>query len=708
MDISNNEIFFFFFKILGEYDLLFTNIKVGSDKVKIKGVYQRNTKDCGVACLLTIIKHYEGCNTFENIRYLTKCSDNGITALNIIEASKKLGFNSKGLKCNYEDLFNLHLPLICHLTLKNGYNHYVVLHKVSKESVLIFDPYYGKKKYKKSEFLELWTNVVIELKPFRKLDFIKENNSYYLKEIIKNNKASYFVIVIISFLIVMTSLINNSYFKILIDSKNTQNTFFIFGFIIIFKEIINLIRNNTLIKLESNILKELNLNTHKRLLSLPYYYFNSRTSGDIITKFNDLEYIKNLLVNVPVYLLIDITLLIFTSVILINISKKLFIIFLVSCLSYLLILLIYDKKIKKLVEINQESNELKNTYLNENITAINSIKNMNISSYRYNLFKSVYHNYIKNMINYEKTYVNISFIKNIILFTSINLILYIGIDLVNNEIITLSNLVLFNSLMIYFIEPLNELYELSPLIKSGINAVKRVGEIYNIKINDYKVNKLNNYNILFKNLSYSYDGCNNVFNNFNYLINEKDKVFVMGESGSGKSTLFKVLSKVYEIDEGIFLGNNNLKEVDVSDIITYTSDNERLFNDTLRNNIVLNNDEDNMNKVLEITKVKEILDKRSITLNNIILEGGTNLSKGERQKIILSRVLLKKSNILILDESLSGVEIEEEYEIMKNILDAFKDKTIIYISHSKVCVPLFNKIINFDKKEDLWSYQKLN
>ena len=61
--------------------------------MKYKKVYQKNTKDCGVACLLSIIKYYKGCNTFENIRYLTKCNDNGITALNLIEASKKLGFS---------------------------------------------------------------------------------------------------------------------------------------------------------------------------------------------------------------------------------------------------------------------------------------------------------------------------------------------------------------------------------------------------------------------------------------------------------------------------------------------------------------------------------------------------------------------------------------------------------------------------------------
>lgn len=677
--------------------------------MKTKKVYQRNTKDCGVACLLSIIKHYNGSNTFENIRYLTKCNDNGITALNLIEASKKLGFEGKGLKCNYEDLYKLQKPLICHLLLKNGYNHYVILHKITKKYVFIFDPYYGLKKYTKNEFLSIWTNVVIELKPIRKLDFIKENNTYYLKKIINSNKKIYFIIIIISLLIVLISLLNNLYFKALIESKNIHMTFLIFLSIIVFKEIIILFRNKILIKLETNILKELNINTHKRLLSLPYYYFNSRTKGDIITKFNDLEYVKNLLVNVPICMFIDITLLLFTGVILLNINLKLFIIFLISCLSYLLILVINNKKQKNLVEINHESNSIKNTLLNENINCIDTIKNMNISSLRHNVFKNVYDNYIKSMINYEKLYTNINFIKNIILFITINLILYLGMDMVNNNVITLSNLILFNSLMVYFIEPLNEIYELFPLVKNGVNAIKRVGEIYSIETNNKNIKELNNYDIKINSLSYSYDGFSKVFNNINDYIKEKDKVIVLGESGCGKSTLFKLLSGVYDIEEGsILIGDNNIKDICTSNIITYVSESEKLFNDRLINNIVLNNNVDNIDKVLEITKVNKILNKKNITLDTIIEEEGTNFSKGEKQKIILSRVLLKKSNILILDESLSGVEIEEEYEIMKNILNEFKDKTIIYISHSKVCITLFNKIINFDKKEDLWSYQKLN
>lgn len=676
--------------------------------MKYKGVYQRNSKDCAVACLLSIIKYYNGSNTFNNIRYLTKCSNNGVTALNLIEASKKLGFESKGLRCSYEDLFKLPKPLICHIKYDNGYTHFVVLHKVSNSGILVFDPYNGLKKYSKEDFLRIWTNIVITLKPIRKLDYIKENNMSYLKEIIINNLFYYIMIIIISLVVIFVSLFSSSYFKLLLESNNKNYILKLFLIIIAFKEIIVLLRNKILLKLESNVLTSLNVNTHKTLLSLPYYYFSSRTCGDIITKFNDLEYVKQILVDVPICMFVDVSLLIFSSIILININLKLFVIFLISCLLYVIILLLNDRKQKNIIEQVQDSNSIKTSYLYENINAIDSIKNMNISNLRHDRFKIVYNNYIKSLFKYERLCSNISFIKNIIFAFSTNIILYYGIKLVDNNVISLSNLILFNSLIVFFLNPLNEIYELFPLIKKGINSIKRVGEIFDIKINDSSV-LVKDYDIKINDLSHSFDGYNDVLLGVNYNINEKDKIMVLGESGSGKSTLFKLVSKIYESRvNSIYIGGNDINQVDVSNLITYVSENEKLFNDTLNNNIVLNNENSNLNRILEITKVKEILERKNISLNSIIEEDGTNLSKGEKQKIILSRSLLKSSKILILDESLSGLEIEEEYEIMKNILLEFKYKTIIYISHSKVCIPLFNKIINFDKKEDLWSYQKLN
>ena len=71
--------------------------------MRLKGVYQHNSKDCGVACLLSIVEYYGGKNDFENIRYLTKCDTNGISALNIVNAASKLGFTARGIKCDLDN-----------------------------------------------------------------------------------------------------------------------------------------------------------------------------------------------------------------------------------------------------------------------------------------------------------------------------------------------------------------------------------------------------------------------------------------------------------------------------------------------------------------------------------------------------------------------------------------------------------------------------
>jgi len=693
MDISKNEISFIF---LGEYLSLFINIIVGSDKVKYKGVYQQNTKDCGVACLLSIIKYYKGNNTFHNIRHLTKCDNNGVTALNLIEASKKIGFSSRGLKCSYEDLNNIVKPFIAHTVLENGYNHYVVVHKIDKNYVMIFDPYKGIQKYEKNEFLKIWDNIVIELFPIKKLDYIKETYTYFFKQIINDNKFLYLIIILFSFLSIIFTLISNYYFKLLIEFNNLFQIFIFFTFIIFIREIIDFIRNRFLIKLDSKVDNKLNLETHNKLLSLPYYYFNSRTSGDIITKFNDLEHIKSLLVKFPIFLFVDSILLILTAIILFKINNILFFTFIIVCLLYLLFLIISNKKTKKMIEVNQECNSIKNTILLENINSINSIKNMNIKKLRYDIFSKVYNTYLNSNIIYEKYYVNINLIKNIVLFIGINLILFFGMILVNNNNMSLSDLILFNSLIIYFIEPLRELCELSPIYKNGINAIKRVGEIYSIDISNKKIVP-SNLDIKFNNLTFTYNGYDNILKNINYTINYKDRVIVIGSSGCGKSTMFKLLSNIYEVDRKmIIIGEDDINDVDTSNFITYVSQDEKLFNDTIYNNIVLCNNSENLENVLDITGVNNILKMRNLSLNSIIEEEGSNLSKGEKQKIILSRVLLKNSKIIILDESLSGVESKEEYSIINKILNYYKESTIIYISHSKECLSLFDKVLNLE------------
>ena len=117
--------------------------------------------------------------------------------------------------------------------------------------------------------------------------------------------------------------------------------------------------------------------------------------------------------------------------------------------------------------------------------------------------------------------------------------------------------------------------------------------------------------------------------------------------------------------------------------------------DTIINNITLGRkvEKSVLSKILELTHVKEIIESKGLKENTFIEENGFNLSGGERQRIILARGLLKAKNYIFIDEALSEVDFELEKTIVKNILDYFKDKTIIYVSHKNGIEELFDKNI---------------
>ena len=454
-------------------------------------------------------------------------------------------------------------------------------------------------------------------------------------------------------------------------------------------------------KLQYNVETYLYNNTHKKLLSLPIYYFNSRSKGDIITKFYDLEYIKDLLIQVPFTLFIDLFLIIITILILYFINSTLLKMFFLIIILYVLILEIFNKKIKNMVMINQEKNSFKNSILLENINNIYSIKNMNIENYRNNIFNKSLISYCDSVKNYEKKYNFIILMKNLVLYIGTAYIIFYGIILTKNEIILLSELILFNSLIIYIVEPLNNLFNIIPLLKNSINALKRIDEIFLIE-NKVKNEKIIKYDITINNLCFSYDGYKNILKNFSYYIKENEKLVVIGDSGIGKSTLFKIINSEYEIENNmIYIGSKDINLIDTSNVISYVSQDEKLFNDTLYNNIVLNNDYKEMDEILKITGINKLLYKKNINLDTLIGQEGLNLSKGERQRIILARVLLKKSKILILDEALNGIDEVEEKNILKSIKEKFNDKTIIYITHNINICNIFDKVLNFNQKEVL-------
>lgn len=196
-----------------------------------------------------------------------------------------------------------------------------------------------------------------------------------------------------------------------------------------------------------------------------------------------------------------------------------------------------------------------------------------------------------------------------------------------------------------------------------------------------------NGDIKVNDVSFSYNDYNHVLSNINLLIKQNSCVMIKGNSGIGKSTFCKLLNRTYDYNGGdIKIGNINIKDYNLSTIrknVLYLSQNEFLFDDTIKNNIILDSkyNVNKFNHVCKICHIENIVKNKPLRYETIINKDFANLSGGEKQRVILARALYRDFKILILDEALSEVNSELEKDIILNLKHFLSNKTLIYVTH---------------------------
>lgn len=675
-------------------------------------IKQEGIKDCGSTCLSMIIKYYHGYLEIEKLRDLTKTTKQGTTAYHIIEAAKKIGFEANGISTSLDKINknNLLLPCLAHVIIDDKYKHFIVIYEINynKKYLIIADP--NKKIYKLSfdDFNKIWTGVLIILYPIKKLPLDKNMSlTEFYFNIIKMYKKPLVNICILSIFITSFSIFSSLYIKYVIDSINYSKNYLIFIFIIflyinLLKNITDFFRNKLLIFINQKLDLSLTLGTFENIVSLPYHYYRNRTTGEIISRINDLDCIREMISKVSLTLFIDLPLTLISIIILYIINNTLFFIALIILILYLLIILIFKNPLRKNAEEIQELKANTTSYMIESISGFETVKGINIEKNIINNFENKYVKLIKKIFKYESLNNIIYFLKELINNLGHVIIIFIGSLLVFEEKMSIGNLMVFISLLTYFLEPIRTIIDLDLTIKQASISLKRVlNLLYNSKTKGI-IEKLNYNEIKINNLDYTYNDKNYILKNINLKLN-KEKIMIIGDSGSGKSTLLKLLMKYHDVSKNkIVIDNidiNDYKEETIRKNISYISQNEILFTDTIYNNLKTDNsiiDED----ILEISKTCEIDEfTNDLGLNMLIEENGYNLSGGEKQRIILGRTLLKPFQILLIDEGLNQMDVNLERRILKKIFEKHKDKLIIIISHRLENMDLYDRVIELKNGE---------
>ena len=674
-------------------------------------VLQDGIKECGSASLLSIIRYYGGNISINRLIELTNTTKDGTNFYNLKDAAQKLGLIAKGFKIdNIDKLKNNCSPLICHLNI-DGYNHFVVLYSYKKEKLLLMDPAQGRVLIDKEKFSKIWTGNVLMFYPYKKLVIFEENKllNKILLNVISSNKPFIFFILILSVVFTITSCIITFYMQITIDkiiNSSVNNLIFItifFSIMYLLKNFTNYIREKLLIILNQKIDISMFINTYSSLLLLPYKYYKNHTTGEIISRINDLIYIRNIINQIIITVLLDLLISIVGGIILYNISKKLFVLLILLVLLYVLVLLIFKPLIKRYTKIVQGNTAKINSFLVETINSFETIKGISIENNMRNNFEQLYLNSSNMVVKYNNIIALEKLFNNLLISIFIILIMYYGTKYVSNNILPLSSFITFNSLLIYFIDPIRNIIDLNKEYNYAINSFNRINNLFNVSLIDINTKDDLNLNgsIIINNLTFSIIKDNIILKDVKFNIFNGEKVLIMGPSGSGKSTILKILMKYYEIERNkIFINNIDLCDIKKKTIkknFSYVSQNEYLYTMSLKDNIILNRDisEKDFLRVCNITQVNEIIQNRYGSYDILIEENGFNLSGGQRQRIILARTLLKNSKVLFIDEGMNQIDVNLERKILKNIFLEYHNKTIVIVSHRIENMDLYDKVIKF-------------
>lgn len=694
-------------------------------------VKQHDTTDCGAACLATISKQNGYKISISKIREIAGTDRQGTNVYGIIQAAERLGFSAKGVKGDVEAFFSeFPLPCIAHVLVDGGMMHYVVIHKITKKQVIIADPARGIVKLTPEEFFGQvrkegrpptyqWSGILVLLvksNTFHKGDETQGLFERFLHLLFPQKKLLAHIFVA-SLLYTVFGILAAFYFQELVDSvlpDGLRQTLFTLsvGVILlnIFRVLLSAFRSHLLLHLSQKLDIALLLGYYRHVLSLPMNFFGTRKVGEIISRFTDASKVRDAISGATLTIMIDTFMAVAGAIILYMQNATMFAIAFLMVVLYGVIVIVFNKQFKKLNEKEMEDNAQLTSYLVESLNGIQTVKAYNAERKVNQETESKFVKLLKSVFSLCMTENIQSSLKTTIELIGGVIILWIGGIQVIQGNMTMGQLITFNSLLAYFLDPVKNLINLQPQMQTAVVAAERLGEILDLEAEKDEVEnrKMNPDSLAgdieFQNLDFRYGTRRLVLEDINLHIKQGEKVAFVGESGSGKTTLSKLLLHLYQPEKGaILINNNNIEDIRIEALrekIAYIPQETFLFSGTILENLTLGMDEVTMDEVIEAAKkaqAHDFINELPLRYETRLEENGSNLSGGQRQRLAIARAMLKKPDILILDEATSNLDAITERALDITVHEFCQNMTTIFIAHRLSTIKNCDRIYVMEK-----------
>lgn len=674
---------------------------------------QHDVSDCAAACLVSIAHYYGYHIRVARVRELADTDLNGTNIEGIIRASESIGLKAEGIRCNKEALFSyITYPCIAHVIVNEKRYHYVVIYKVTEKYIWIGDPARGVVKIKSEHFYGeeealvngisyRWTGIIVT---FEKSEEFQENKGTtfpFFVDLIKREKKLLTVSVLVSIICTVIGLGGSFYYKILIDTilPNRQKQLLTAAsvgilLVYIFQFGLGLIRAKLVLRMGNNLERHM-VNTYmEKILGLPMHFFERRKAGDLVNRFRDADNIKDAVSSIVITVIIDGIFAVAGVVLLIKTNLVMFFWSLVMIAGYALLVYLFNDRFERYNAMALEYGGNLSSGLIETFNGMETVKAYNMETLRKEHTEKNMDKLLDCMFRYGKDINLQSSLQGTFDFICTIVILWIGGLNVMDGTITVGELILLNALFSYFTGSVQSILNLQPKIQTAVVAANRILEIIELRESNKEdmvqmTVKDGLGNIEFDHVTFGYRFGSNHITDVCLSIKKGEKIVVVGENGSGKSTLFKLLLRFYEPNSGqIRIDGVPIQEMDRTYLrskIGYVNQETFFFGERIRENLTFGTPDvtdEEMIEICKLVKVHDFITSLTFGYDTVLQEGSTNLSSGQKQRLALARALLKRPDILILDEFTSNIDFETESEIIKLLLHRFSDVTIIVITHN--------------------------
>ena len=688
---------------------------VATEKKDYPFVPGKTTLDSGVACFQMLSKYFGMPFRKEVIKRVLSEQLERTPNLSLPlcgAVSELMGLNPQLINIPAQAITRLEGP--CLVTWQDGL---ALIYELNETELIIAVPELGVRRYKPEDFIETWGEggEVLLLKKTKETPQERFGLNWFLPAL-KKYRRVLIEVFIASFFVQLFQLANPLMIQVIIDKVISQNSPSTLGYLVFFLIVINIfeallttLRTYLFVDTTNRIDLSLGSEIIDHLLRLPLRYFERRPVGEISTRINELERIRQFLTGTALTVVLDCIFSVLYVIVMFIYSPILTAVSLAIIPVFIALTLIFSPTIRRQLRTKAERNAETQSYLVEVLTGIQTVKAQNIELRSRWKWQERYARYISTGF---KTVITSTLAKSASDFLNkLSRVILIGMGayLVLDGQLTLGQLIAFRIIAGYVTSPVMRLATLWQNFQETALSLERLADI--VDSPEEGEEDRNNIpmpaikgRVKYDNLSFRFKNSGPLqLKNVTAEFAPGTFVAIVGESGAGKSTMTKLLSRLYEPEGGrILIDGYDINRVELYSLrrqIGVVPQETLLFEGTILDNIALTNPDATTEEIIaaaQIAAAHDFIMTLPNGYNTRVGERGSALSGGQRQRIAIARTILQAPAMMVLDEATSALDFSTEQEVSRNLKEALKGRTVFFITHRLGTIKNADTIVMMD------------